>query len=288
MFRGKELKREGRVALGGLVLLAILSFFISSPDGRLHVYFLDVGQGDAIFIQTPGGRQLLIDGGPDRAILRRLGGVMPFYDRTIDLVVATHPDADHLAGLVEVLKKYKVENIFETGMACETTLCAEWERAKLAEKGWVNYANLGEEMALEDGVRLIILYPFEELRGQKLSARNNGGVVAKLVYGPQSLLLTGDIEAMVENKLVLAQINLKADFLKIAHHGSKTSTTEEFLKVVTPKAAFIEVGRNNRYGHPTAEVLNRLEKFQIPYYRTDTDGTIELVLDGEDYRIRKK
>lgn len=274
------------MVLGGLAILAVLSFFVSVPDGKLHVYFLDVGQGDAIFIQTPGGRQILVDGGPDRTILRRLGEVMPFYDHTIDLVIATHPDADHLGGLVEVLEKYQVKNILETGMECETALCVEWERIKPKEKAEINYAKWGEEMAVADGVRLLILHPFDELIDRHLSLRNNGAVVAKLLFGEQSVLLTADIEAMVEKKLLLSRVNLDADFLKVAHHGSRTSTTEEFLKAVTPLEAFIEVGAKNRYGHPTSEVLARLENFHIPYYRTDTDGTIELVLDGKNYLIK--
>lgn len=286
MFKGERIKRNDWIVLGGLALLAVLSFFISVPDGKVHVWFLDVGQGDAIFIETPSGRQILVDGGPDRTILRRLGEVMPFYDHTIDLVIATHPDADHLAGLVEVLEKYQVKNILETGMECKTALCVEWERIKPQEKAEINYAKWGEEMALADGARLLILHPFDELINRHLSLRNNGAVVAKLLFGEQSLLLTADIEAMVEKKLLLSRVNLDADFLKVAHHGSKTSTTEEFLKAVTPLAAFMEVGAKNRYGHPTSEVLSRLENFHIPYYRTDTDGTVELVLDGKNYLIK--
>lgn len=287
MFRSVAIRRSGWIALGSLVLLFTLSFFVAVPDGQLHVWFLDVGQGDAIFIQTPSGRQMLVDGGPDRTILRRLGEVMPFYDRTIDLVVVTHPDADHLAGLVEVLKKYKVGGILETGMPCETVLCAEWARIKSKEDPMVNYGNLGEEVVVEDGVRLLVLNPFFERDDQKGAARNNGALVLKLLYGPQSVLLTADIEAQIENKLRVSGVDLRADFLKIAHHGSKTSTTGDFLKAVDPRVAFIEVGKNNRYGHPTLEVLNRLESFKIPYYRTDIDGTVELVLDGKDYKIKK-
>ncbi|MDO8494969.1 MAG: ComEC/Rec2 family competence protein [bacterium] len=280
-----QIKRSGLIALGVLVILVVISFFIGGHDGKLHVYFLDIGQGDAMFVQTPGGKQILIDGGPDQTVLQRLGEVMPFYDRTIDLVVATHPDADHLAGLVSVLEKYRVASILETGMQCETALCAEWEKIVPKEQAVMNYGNLGEEINIEEGVKLLILNPFFELKDQKLSSRNNGAVVLKLMYGKQTVLLTADIEASIERKMLVSDLNLKADFLKIAHHGSKTSTTEDFLKAVAPKAAFIEVGRRNRYGHPTEEVLGRLENLSIPYYRTDTQGTIELVLDGKDYQI---
>src|SRR3989344_736365 len=232
MFKRQEVKRSEGIILGGLGLLVVLSLFVSVPDGQLHVWFLDVGEGDAIFMRTPSGRQILVDGGPDRTILRRLGEVMPFYDRTIDVIIATHPDADHLAGLVEVLEKYRVGQIIETGLECATALCAEWERIKPKERAVVTYAKLGEEVEMSDGVRLLILHPFVELVNQHLSLRNNGAVVAKLLYGEQSLLLTADIEAIVEKKLLLSRLNLDVDFLKVAHHGSKTSTTEEFLKAV--------------------------------------------------------
>jgi len=276
------------IILAGLALVAVL-FVVGGhglADGKLHVYFLDIGQGDAIFVKTGSGLQILIDGGPDDTVLRRLGEVMPFYDRSIDLVVATHPDTDHLAGLVSVLEKYKVDQILETGMACVTSLCRGWEEAKEKEDTRVTLAYLGQEVEVDEETSFLVLHPFESQEGKVLSKRNNGGIVLKLLYGSQSVLLTADIEKQIENKLVLAGLDLEADFLKVAHHGSKTSTTENFLKAVSPLAAFIEVGAHNRYGHPTDEVLSRLENFGIKYYRTDTEGTIELVLDGKNYQIK--
>ena len=276
------------ITLGTLVLIAVFLFVggHSLADGKLHVYFLDVGQGDAIFIQTPSGRQILIDGGPDNTVLQRLGEVMPFYDRSIDLVVLTHPDADHLAGLNEVLERYEVVEIMETGMACATSLCLEWEENKERQGGKIQTAFFGQEVETGDGARFLVLHPFEEVKDKKFSSTNNSGVVLKLIFGQQSILLTGDIEKQTESKLVAAGVDIDSDFLKVAHHGSKTSTTEDFLQAVSPLGAFIEVGAHNRYGHPTEEVLSRLESFGIKYYRTDTDGTIELVLDGENYLIK--
>ncbi|MBI2677058.1 MAG: MBL fold metallo-hydrolase [Candidatus Yanofskybacteria bacterium] len=284
---GENISKKEWAILGGLVLVAFLSFSFGSNDGLLHIYFLDVGQGDAIFVETPSGKQILIDGGPDETILQRLGEVMPFYDRVIDLVINTHPDADHLAGLLSVLERYKVLAIAETGMACETSLCAEWKNLKTDEGADLINLVLGQEMEA-GGARFLVLHPFEDETGKTFSKRNNGGIVLKLVFGSQSLLLTGDIEKQVENKLVSAGINIDSDFLKIAHHGSKTSSTEEFIKKVSPLAAFIEVGRNNKYGHPTEEVINRLADFKIPYYRTDIDGTVELRLDrAGGYKVIK-
>ncbi|HEY4484521.1 MAG TPA: ComEC/Rec2 family competence protein [Candidatus Paceibacterota bacterium] len=284
----KNISKKEWVILGSLILVAFLSFSFGGNDGLLHVYFLDVGQGDAIFVETPSGKQVLIDGGPDETVLQRLGEVMPFYDRTIDLVINTHPDADHLAGLLSVLERYKVLAISETGMACETSLCAEWKNLKTNEGADLINLVLGQEIGEGDNFRFLVLHPFEDETGRTFPKRNNGGIVLKLIFGAQSVLLTGDIEKQVENKLVSAGVNIDSDFLKIAHHGSKTSTTEEFIKKVSPLAAFIEVGRNNKYGHPTEEVMKRLADFKIPYYRTDIDGTVELVLDGENYSIKKR
>ena len=284
----ENISKKEWLVLGGLIFVAFLSFSSSGGDGLLHVYFLGVGQGDAIFVETPSGKQVLIDGGPDETILQRLGEVMSFYDRTIDLVINTHPDADHLAGLLSVLERYKVLAISETGMACETSLCAEWKNLKAGEGADLINLVLGQEVGMGDSVRFLVLHPFEDEEGKFFSKRNNGGIVLKLLFGSQSLLLTGDIEKQVENKLVLAGVNIDSDFLKIAHHGSKTSSTKEFIEKVSPLAAFIEVGRNNKYGHPTEEVISRLVDFKIPYYRTDIDGTIELVLDGRSYKVKRR
>lgn len=274
--------------LGFLGATALFFIFLvhGQTDNKLHVYFLDVGQGDAIFVQTPSGQQILIDGGPDNTVLQRLGEVMPFYDRSIDLVILTHPDADHLAGLNGVLERYEVAKILETGMACITSLCLEWEENKSREGGQVQTAFFGQEVETGDGAVLSVLYPFENSFDKNLSKKNNGSIVLKLLFGSQSVLFTGDIEKQTEDKLVLSGLDLDVDFLKVAHHGSKTSTTDEFLKAVSPLAAFIQAGAKNRYGHPTTEILERLENFGIKYYRTDTDGTIELVLDGENYLIK--
>lgn len=280
--------KKDRLVLVGLLLIAICLFVGSHglADGKLHVFFLDIGQGDAMLVQTPSGRQILIDGGPDDTILRRLGEVMPFYDKSLDVVVATHEDADHIAGLVRVLDKYKVDQIWETGMACATATCRGWQDREDQEGATVSYAKRGQEIELDDGVKFVLLYPFNYEKGQVFKKRNDGAMVLKLIYDSQSVLFTADVEKNVEQKLLVSGADLDSDFLKVGHHGSKTSTTEGFLKAVSPLAAFIEVGAHNRYGHPTSEVLSRLESFGIKYYRTDIDGTKELVLDGRNYIIK--
>ena len=285
--KNTKISKNELIVLGGLFLLVILFSFIRLPDGRLHIYFLNVGQGDAMFIQTPNGSQILIDGGPDDKVLSELGRVMPFYDRSIDMIVSTHLDADHVAGLIEVLKRYSVDEIVESGMDCTTVYCKEWDRLKDAESAKDIFVHLSDYIVTEDGVEIAVLNPFRDINGQDFSKRNNEGVVLKLKYKNQSVLFTADIEASVEHKLVLSGVDIDSDFLKVGHHGSRTSTTEEFLRKVSPVVAFIEVGAHNSYGHPTKDVLDRLESFSIPYYRTDIDGRIELILDGNNYKINK-
>ena len=264
--------------ISGLIVLNSLPFLIFNKEisEELNIYFFDVGQGDSIFIETENGKQILIDGGPSNSVIQRLSEVMSFWDRTIDLAILTHPDADHLTGLLEVLKRYKVKAVLETGIECGKPDCLAWTEAKKKEKAVNLAARLGQEIVFDKNTRIIVLHPFEYLNGQKVSKTNNSSVVAKLVYGDYSFLLTGDIEEQVERKLVLAGIDIDSDYLKIPHHGSKTSTSEKLLESVSPLMAFISLGLNNRYGHPHEDMVSRLENKGIRYYRTDELGTILL------------
>ena len=255
----------------------ILAFAVDSKgETGLKVYFLDVGQGDSIFIETENKMQILVDGGPDNRVIQKLSEVMPFWDRTIDLVVLTHTDRDHIGGLPEVLKRYKVKGIIETGIECEKPECLAWEELKGKEKAANILVKLGDSVILDENTRILILNPFDSMADKKVSKTNNTSVVAKLIYGQYSVLLTGDIEKQIEEKLVLAGVDIDTDYLKLPHHGSKTSSTEEFLDKTSPLLAFISLGLNNRYGHPHQEVVSRLEKKNIKYYRTDELGTILL------------
>ena len=271
-----------------LVCATVVSFVWARPDsaadGLLHVYFLDVGQGDAMLVQTPNGNQMLIDGGPDTKILARLGGILPLKDRDLDVIVATHTDADHLSGLVDVLKRYTVDHIVETGMKCATAICGQWEELAGRQQSSRVFARAGYTVSLDDEVQLQVLNPLEDISGQVVKKTNNAGIVLKLTYRNQTMLFAADIEKSVEDAL-LRRTDVDVDFLKIAHHGSKTSSTQNFLAATTPNVAFIEVGAKNRYGHPTPEVLDRLDKNGILYYRTDKDGTTELILDGTNYSV---
>ncbi|MBI2063465.1 MAG: MBL fold metallo-hydrolase [Candidatus Yanofskybacteria bacterium] len=271
-----------------IAFAAILSFWalptIAVSDGLLHVYFLNVGQGDAELIDF-NGKQILIDGGPDSKILQELGRVMPFYDHSIDLVVLTHPHADHVTGLVEVLKRYEVEQIVENYTPYNTAEYAEWNKAKSSVA--TIQAQAGQTIDLGDGAALTVLYPADPKSDDEEFLKNphDGMVVLRLDYGDDGVLFMGDAEAKTEYKLLDGSASLSAQFLKIGHHGSKTSTMDNFLKAVNPVLAFIGVGAKNRYGHPHPTVLERLENYGIKYYRTDIDGAVELILDGQNYKI---
>lgn len=260
-----------------------LYFFIAqgSEPGNLKVYFLDVGQGDSTFIETPQGRQILIDGGPSKIVVQKLSEIMPSWDRSIDLIILTHPELDHIAGLIEVLKRYKVFGIVDSGIKCLTPFCLEWKKLKSKENAILIKPFLGENIILDKYTKLVFLHPFSDLQNQEFPKKNDSSIVAKLIFSnpdypgnKKTFLFTGDIEKNIEQKLIMAGLDLDSDFLKIPHHGSKTSSTEDFLKKVSPQSAFIMVGLKNRYGHPNESVLKRLENYGIKYYRTDIDGRI--------------
>jgi len=283
-----------KLSLTHIVIFLCLSVFTFSiysiareKDGLLKVYFFNVGQGDAIWIEAPNGNQVLIDGGPDNAVLQRLGETMPFYDKNIDMVVATHSDADHITGLIGVLDRYEVENIVYSNIVRKSSLYDAWQEAVEKEGANIIDPVAGKVIDLGNKVTLTILHPAESLDGVAKEKVNNDSVVLTLKYGETQILLTGDIEAKAERQIILSGADIDADILKVAHHGSKTSTLDEFLYEVSPKVAVIQVGANNRYGHPTQEVLSRLENFGVKLYRTDIDGNIKVTSDGKNYKIER-
>jgi len=264
----------------GLVFLTVISFSLlpNNSEGLLDVYFFDIGQGDSIFVETIDGKQILIDGGPNNYVIQKLGKVMSFNDKSIDILIISHTDVDHITGLVEVLERYDVDLIIRSNISCETSLCLALEEKISEEDARVWFVDAGDYIDLGHGSYMKILYPFDdEIYNGK---PNNNSVVVRLVAGEDSLLLTGDIEKKIESKLLYSESDISADYLKLAHHGSKTSTSEVFLNAVSPSFAFVEVG-DNYYGHPNEQVLTRLEKRGIKYYRTDKDGDIRLIMGSQ-------
>ncbi len=254
---------------------------VFSLDENLKVIFFDVGQGDAIFVETPEGHQILIDGGPSKRILGKLAREMPFLDRTLDLVILTHPESDHLRGLNYVLGRYKVENILWTGVLRDTEVFKEWQKALKEEKANEVIAQAGQKIKAGN-TKIFILYPFENLKGKKYKDSNDTSVIARLVFYKNSFLFTGDATKKTEQQLLDREVDINSDVLKVGHHGSKTSTSKEFLKEVSPEIAVISCGRNNRYDHPHREVLQNLQDFGITILTTYQKGDVKLISNGRD------
>ena len=273
------------VVLLGLNALAWIA--VSDLSQRsLEVTFFDVGQGDAIFVETEQGHQVLIDGGPDSTIFENLGREMPFWDRTIDLIVLTHPEHDHIAGLIEVLERYKVENILWTGVLKDTAEFKKWQELIEREEANVVIAESSLRINLSESSYIDTLYPFENLEGKTVKNTNNTSVVLRLVCGERSFLFTGDIYKSAELNLV--GLNIDSDVLKVSHHGSKTSSASEFIEKVSPEFAVIQSGRDNSYGHPHPETLDTLEKYDIDILRTDFQGDIKILCNFQSLRLKSR
>ena len=249
--------------IGILAMVAGLLWWLAltQPDGQLHVYFLDVGQGDGIFIQTPSGRQVLIDGGDDgQQLFAELGAVMPFWDRQIDQAIVTHPDWDHIGGQIDLPSR------FELGQAIISENVRSHEDSQLwlavldAENVPVVGLQQGAWLDLGDGVALWALWPPREafLTGLDEDDKNERSLVLKLVYGSFSVLLTGDAGPAQRGASVARGAAGRAHVLKVGHHGSEHSSSRAFVEAVGPSVAVIQVGAENRYGHPDPEVLEVL------------------------------
>ena len=267
-----------------MLAAALWYYAVTGPDGRLHVHFVDVGQGDSVLIVTPEGRQVLVDGGPGAMdAAHAVGDRVPFWDRDLDMVALTHPDEDHFRGLLEVLDRYGVDVVLEGSGDSENPLYLEWKKALESEETRRVTAFRGQTIALDGATRLEVLNPAAgHVRGTG-SDRNNNGLVLRLVYGDVSFLLTADIEAEAEERLLERGAALQSSVLKVPHHGSKTSTTRRFLLAVSPVSALISAAADNPYGHPHPEVLGRLEA--VPgrdrTFITAERGDIEFITDGE-------
>ncbi len=281
--------RRNRVVLAGLALAAVLVWggVGALPDRRLHVWVLDVGQGDAILMRTPGGATVLVDGGPDPALLAaRLGRILPFWQRRIDLLVATHADQDHLAGLLPLVTRYEVGLIVEPLGMQENALRVQWDAVVSASGAHVVRLSRGAEINLGDTLRLQLLNPSQRAGAMPVSDGNAGSLVLLASMGEWRMLLTGDIDAETEAALIASGQPLRATCLKVAHHGAGTGTSADFLEAVDPQVALISVGADNDYGHPAEQTLARLAAADVRVYRTDECGTLEVLTDGERCWVR--
>ena len=255
----------------------------------LKVAFLDIGQGDAIFIETPSKHKVLVDAGPNGArLLQELGAQMRFWDKYLDVIIATHADKDHIGGFIDLLKYYKVGAIYsppdlqykQSGVVEPLLLNIARQQNRGAKK--LNLSR-GSVIDFGDGVKIVVYFPKKNL---PIEDSNASSIVLKVVYGDTSFLLTGDSPKNIERALSIIDKNkLKSDVLKLGHHGSRTSSSFEFLNFVHPKWAIISAGAHNKYGHPHKEVLNRLDKLSIKYLNTAKSGTIVFESDGQNLKV---
>lgn len=264
------------------VCIVIYAAVREDRRGLLTVTFLDVGQGDAIYIDAPSGRQVLIDGGAGSSVLRSLRRVIPWYDRSIDMIVGTHPDTDHIGGLIDVLDRYRVHRILVSSVAGDTPVSTSFEEKVTREGAEVVTAVRGQVFDLGDEARLEILMP------DRLVSRvetNLGCVVARLVYGDTSFMLPCDAPDEIERYLVrLDGSALRSNVLKAGHHGSKTSSDPSFVGYVDPEYAIYSRGCDNTFGHPNQETIDTFARFEIPTLDTCEEGNITFVSDGVQVR----
>jgi len=272
-----------------LAALGLLVIVQTANLGKLRLVFCDVGQGDGMLLITPSGKDIVVDGGPGTKIVDCLGENLPFWDRTIEMVVLTHPQKDHMEGLLSVLSRYKVKMIATTGVENETELFKAWQTAIKAEGARIYTPKAGDRLVL-DSVRgqtssMDVLWPTSEkleiwkLAG--LSELNKSSVVLRLQMDGFCAYLTGDIPKEILEGL----IDGTCQVLKISHHGSKTGTNQEILDSIDPKVAIIQVGKNS-FGHPHKEVLEMLGSKGVKIYRNDINGVIELKSDGDNYKVK--
>jgi competence protein ComEC len=281
---------QNKIKWGSITFFLLINIFIwvevlsFSTKGDLKVVFLDVGQGDAIYIEAPNGNQVLIDGGPNDQVLSELAKVMPLGDRSIDVIIATHPDSDHIGGLVSVLDGFDSYLYLESGAKSDTLIYQSLEKALDREEIERVVAQKGMILDLGNEVFISILFPDRDI--SKVEA-NTASVVSKIEHGDVSFLLTGDSPASIEKYLVSSFGSvLDVDILKVGHHGSKTSSNELFLRLTSPIFSVISAGEGNRYGHPHPEVIERFKELGSEILSTAELGRIIFISDGKNIRLK--
>ncbi|MFA6466869.1 MAG: MBL fold metallo-hydrolase [Patescibacteria group bacterium] len=257
-----------------IFLLLLILFFTLKNDEKLAVYFLDVGQGDAILIRTPENQNILIDGGPDNNLLYQVANHLPWWERTIDYLVITHYHTDHYVGFLDLLDKYKIKNILVTANEPNDFLYYQWLE-KLKEKNLKpSVVRAGENFVVSPDLNWRVL-----LADSQHEDLNENSIVIKLTYKDTDFLLMGDLPVEGEQKLLASDFDLDSEILKVGHHGSKYSSSEEFLKAVSPEICVIQSGLDNKFNHPHEEAMTRLENIGCDIRNTQNLGLISLFFD---------
>lgn len=282
----KFLGRYGKAMLAFLILLPIMvllmQIFSFSRLEEMRVSFLDIGQGDAILVQTPSGHKMLIDGGANDTVLTRLSEELGYFDTSIDVLVATHPDADHVTGLIPVLERYNVKYILVSGSESDTGMFHDFSDHTQAEGAVIREAHKGDAIDFGDGVVATILHP---QKGQIFKETNDASVSMVITYGDESFLLTGDLPSSYEDDIISNALPRKVTVYKAGHHGSKTSSGVQLLSYIKPEYAVVSAGKDNRYGHPNTDTMERLAKYAKETLSTIDRGTITFVMDGKSLEL---
>ncbi|OGY28236.1 MAG: hypothetical protein A3F33_02285 [Candidatus Woykebacteria bacterium RIFCSPHIGHO2_12_FULL_43_10] len=255
----------------------------SLPDSKLHLKVYDVGQGDSILITSPSGKRILVDGGTNNKIVSLLGKELPFFERKIDMVVLTHPHEDHLFGLIEVLKRYEVGQVWMEKVLHTTDIYLSWLNLMREKTTVVGAPKPGDEISFDDGLKIKVLWPPEKvLEDEDL---NKTSIVLLLEYKNFKALLPGDAgeESQPYTFPSVWGPTDKLSVLKVPHHGSKTGLSQDFLGLIKPEISIISVGAKNKYGHPAGEIIEKLESSGSKVFRTDKSGSVEVVTDGESW-----
>ena len=271
-----------------VVLFLIISVVVlwnkafAVDNNYLRVVALNIGQGDSFYVEAPNGKQMIIDGGPDKKILSELSAVMPYGDDSIDVLMITNPDKDHMAGFLDVMEKYKVGMVLEPGTVNDSMIYKNIEKM-IAEKNIPDLvARKGMKVILdkEKNVYFEVIFPDRDVHNW---TTNDGSIVGKIFYGNTSFMMTGDATIKTEGVILANNSDkyLKSDVLKAGHHGSRTSSGEAFVSVVRPSMAMISAGVNNSYGHPHQETLDTLNKFGVKILGTYDVGRFEIDSDGQ-------
>ena len=268
-----------------LWLLSLLGFLVllfqectKLPDNKAHAHILNVGQGDSILLVSPSGKQVVIDGGPDLSALEGIGRFMSFFDRNIELLVLTHPDLDHITALPAMIERYRIHVILLSGILTAQPQYRRLLSEASGRKIPVIIADPAMDIDLGDGLVLDILWPPKGTFGTVPEKTNDTSIVLRAISASGSILLTGDIEEAAEHAILKTGADIHSTILKLAHHGSRTSTSTGFLLAVQPDLAVVSAGRDNHYGHPHPSIVERLRHRNISVRRTDLEGDISLVL----------
>lgn len=276
----REVYRYGLLAVLAISGVLVSVFGVKTQTDHFAIHFLDVGQGDAVLIQTPDGFEVLIDGGASSAVVQEVTKKQSWGDQLIDVVVATHPDTDHVGGLNDVLERYQVDMVVQTEATSDSPAAIAFVTAVEEEETSVKYARAGQSIQVGASTTIEVLAPASATDNWRANAAS---VIVRVVYGETAFMLTGDAPSSVEDYLVGAYgADLQSNVLKLGHHGSQTSTSELFLDTVKPAYAVVSASLDNRYGHPSQSVMQRVFTRDIVTFHTGVEGTISFYSDGRE------